>query len=67
MNKLTKHSSFESFRNSEHKNAVHLPDVPKRKQLLLRCGWKFYVVYEDDGSLVDDKDLDVAVVQRYPR
>ena len=24
-----------------------------RKQKLLRCGNKFYFVYEDDGSLVD--------------
>lgn len=27
-----------------------------RKQLLLRCGWKFYYVYEDDRTLVESQD-----------
>ena len=30
-------------------------ETTPRKQCLMRCGRKFYYVYEDDGSLVEDQ------------
>ena len=65
MNKIPQHSVFRSLTNLENVYAAPVPLAAKRKQILMRCGLKFYFVYEDDGSLVDDEDIDVPVVQRY--
>lgn len=39
-------------------NPSSQPEIeqPTRKLCLMRCGLKFYLVYQDDGSLVRDED-----------
>ena len=34
----------------------HAKETPVRKQRLMRCGRRFYMVYDDDGSLVEDQN-----------
>lgn len=56
-------------RQSQHQIAIHpresIQENRPRRQQLMRCGLKFYCVYADDGSLVEDADPHKTVPESF--